>query len=892
MAYAPQPAHSRHAPAGARIEETMGSDREDGEVSEGEVGPQPRAGKVNGRYYETPRSVPQTHAKAAPPPAQEEYNPAQPAAGQKTVREPIRKAPQPAPPPKSPADMLQETRDQAKQFVKLLHSNNIGYRTLANEPLDLDQLRGLYQSLNLPSEPATILPPKPAAAQASSPGLAVQPVPNKQNVQEKPAPTVKTNASAVAQATPGPPDRSDYIARLQATKLAKASAAQKTPPTPSAPAVQTPQAIATLNNKRPITDEARARNTEVIKQRMEALKAGKAALAANATPSARSPTQKAIEQSAPSGVSTPNSQSYKSPFPGIPGLFMSPHPTNNENAAHTTPSASHKHVAPTDSQELHQDESMVMDASGDESHGSDMDIDDDQAPSQSAVASPATRPLGPPGMPPAHAASSAASTPGPPTPANQGREQELQSKEDQLAAMRITLKKKLAEKREKDKAAAAAAAAAALRKQASIQPNAQAPAPSTPRTASSAMMAQAEELIRDEKRRREVAIRSQLLKEDAEFAKNAKEMAELLKQAEVKRIRNEKIAEDKQRLTRELENLGIDTEGMSHAEMREKKDEIDEEIFDSQDGARAALTLEETMQSPTEIAQDIAEVEQQPEAVEEPVVDEASKEPVIPSSLLDVELFTAPSQAPAVHEVPTSQTEPLLPAVQQSTIEDAPLRKELPSTIAPPTAQETGTPLDEDDDFYSPAPAAAPALDDSMDLDNSIQAQMAADVKSPSEEGEVEMSLASDDEEEEYEPEEPVIVDDAPTQNAQVSEVEKADFAGSEDISSEEEEAYEPPDVDEDVFDVPAEQEVAAMDDAVPEPEADDGAMDIASSSDDSDSDSDPESEGEITSGNDETISANHGQLELANVADDLAQELRPDSAPELVGSPSTTKPS
>jgi hypothetical protein len=54
-------------------------------------------------------------------------------------------------------------------------------------------------------------------------------------------------------------------------------------------------------------------------------------------------------------------------------------------------------------------------------------------------------------------------------------------------------------------------------------------------------------------------------------------MAQLAKEMEELTAHNERIAMDKAQLTQELESLGVDTEGMSHAELRDKKDEIERE---------------------------------------------------------------------------------------------------------------------------------------------------------------------------------------------------------------------------------------------------------------------------------------------------------------------------
>ena len=114
-------------------------------------------------------------------------------------------------------DKLQQDRDAAKHFIKLLHSNNVTYRALAHEQLDPELLRGLYQSANLPSEPAPILPPKSNGAVSKAP--AVQPL----------TPVTQDTPKSAA----SPVGRQDYIARLQAAKAAKQATAKTTTPAPA-----------------------------------------------------------------------------------------------------------------------------------------------------------------------------------------------------------------------------------------------------------------------------------------------------------------------------------------------------------------------------------------------------------------------------------------------------------------------------------------------------------------------------------------------------------------------------------------------------------------------------------------------------------------------------------
>ncbi|KAH7066545.1 hypothetical protein FB567DRAFT_599694 [Paraphoma chrysanthemicola] len=921
------PPHPQHQIAASdRIQEVMDSDREDGEVSDGEIAARPQAGQGGARgFQEPPRSVPQVQKTS--PRAEEGYNPDRPAAGQTVAKRVVPKAPQqPAP----PVDPLVQMREEAKQFIKLLHSNNVGYRSLANEAIDQEQLRGLYQSLNLPSEPAPILPPKSAPAQPAN--FAVQPVSQSNEEQPKPAPTIKTSVAAVPpKSAPSPVDRKDYIARLQAAKLAKLSGAAKpsppqtSPPAPAiaaavapvAPAANTPQAATTPTTKPPITEEQRARTTELIKQRLEALKAKtQNTPGQNGTASAPASAQKEQVPSAdatqiPLNGNSSTRQPNSLPFPGIPGLFMNPPPSFDISGSKPSASIPQKRPAPSDSTghstprgsvtpytrplgdspHGYDDEPMIIEVSDDESNGSDMDIDDEDVPSQPVKTSLATKqqrqlPGSLPSFPsrPTSALpdSSAISTPGSQTPNTEAREQELKKKQDELAVMKARLQKKLAEKREKDREAAAAA----LALQRDISNG-------------------ASDLIQDVKRRRREEIESKLPAIDSELAANANRMTLLMKEMEELKVQNEKITKDKELLTQELEGLGIDTEGMSHAEMQAKKDEIEHQLSPERDvtprriESSAPITApaseDDYQDQPVEEIQQTSAVEAAPvlAALENNnrVNQERASLPGLGSgSQTVVANAVPPSQAPTVDEVYDTKPVAALDKSQSTNAQEPPnaATVTIPSemAIAPSNVsaavdvQDSATPLDEDDDFYSPAPAAAPEVEQSMDVTVN-----AASAPSPSEEGEGEMSLSSEDEEE-YEPEEPTVLENVPMQYAQVPHITATKSPATEDISTEEEEAYEPPDVGEVVANVEADGAGVDVEDGVPQVEADDGAMDIASSSSE-DSDSDSSSDGEISEpANDATISESHALQDTANQADDLAPELQSETAPESIPVP------
>lgn len=925
----------------------MDGDREDGEVSDAEASSRTPAGiAMRQRYPEPPRSAPQP--TAAPSRAEEAYNPDKPSAGQTTPQVSLPKvAPQPSA-IVNDVDQVQQQREEAKQFIRLLNANNIGYHALAKENIDVELLRGMYRSMNLPSEPEPIPPPKTNGATATKPSTETQP---------KAVPSVSTNiaAASAASAAASPVDRKDYLARLQAAKLARQSGPAKTsPPQKSPPATAvspapdngTPQATMTPTRKTPATDEQKARQTELIKQRLEALKAQSKQAATQkpgpSQPSAQPPPAPSASASAP--------QTPATSFSNIPGLFMNG-PSSSGNGA-STPSRQpqavpQKRPAPSDtsmstprgsvtpynrqfgqSPHPHHEDSMIIEVSDDESNGSEMDIDDDQGPSGSTAIrqAPVSIPGFPPRQAPVPAAASALSTPGPQTPATVARTGELSNKEQELAALKLTLKKKLAEqKRIKEAAEAASAAASAVTASATAQQEtlskqAQLPAPAhaqeTAATTSVQVGTSATDSSRDRKRRRRTEIQEQLPTLDDEIASNEAEMARLAKDLERLKANNERIMQDKQRLTKELEHLGIDTEGMSHADMRATKDEIERAMSPETEAAPQTDVLPSASPSGEESGAPVtAPVETG--AVQETEMASTHAPPSNSSQPTPLRYGVLPG---------LGQAAPQAPASTLSQVGQQPVRKQiasptsnLPSTAGhsePPEGPDrvaagndraSATPMDDDEDFYSPPPpnevgvnigaSAAEAPEPEVE-------QATTSAPSPSEEGEVEMSESSEEEEdEEYEPEEHIVeepVIEAPSINepapdissprAQPSElqVEPSQSIGQSQVSTEDEEAYEPPDVDEEMTEIAPLPEIVQAEAVVSEAsspgDADEGAMDIAtSSSDDFDSDSDSDSDEETHSELGDSESQTHATQRDTNIADDLAPELQPDTSVAIV---------
>jgi hypothetical protein len=905
-------------------------------------------------------------------------------------------------------DNLVPKRDAAIQFVRSLHDHRIGYTSLAAEGLDAQLLRDLYRRSNLPlpEEPAQA-PAKPSiqestkapiraptyapsqvGPQASVQAQKIAPVPvpktngaltsdlstGYSNVrypkpstteaapqisQTKPTPTIKTNIiqTAPVKSAPSPIDRKDYIARLQAAKMAKQSAGNKvTPPqqTPSPKIAHATNSMTTkipkppqsfINNngnnmpiaKQPVTEEEKARKTEMIRQRLEAMRAKQmapspAALQASkpATPSATSTAeaflsslQNSVHVQSPTPQSPQLTQPFQSSytpqsapapsFSGIPGLFMNASTPNNGTPGgpvYSTPfqspsgpatSIKRRAVAsdleeattPTSSGPAytrplgqsphdHDGEAMIIEVSDDESGSSEMDIDDDQPVLKPVtVSTPDSYQIGQQRLrnfPPltdfpsrstsVKPASSAVSTPGPQTPATFARKEELQKKEKDLADLKLRLMLKMQEQRQL-KAAAAASSPIPQKTPKQTDPITPQP-PSQPKLvdlgyslqndrSTAAPTTAPQDLARESKKRRRAEIESGLPSLEAEIANNTARMAQIAKEMEDLKAHNEKISQDKEKLVKELESLGIDTEGMPHTELQAKKDEIEQErrIENELAAKEAAYTVFSPSESSPDIRNGNRQVLPSIPSLSEPKISDISGSSMLPQLVEEVQpmdglvllpeaeaatpLASPPvaqpetTTLPIVNDNATSEpvfggaTDPqmarmdiMLESKQQDPIDPAP-----PTVLGAPL-NEAATPVDDDEDFYSPEPNITVTLNNVPKNDEVLEPV----VGSPSEEGEVEMSeSSSEEEEEEYEPEEPQIV--YPVADAEGS----APVPTS--IPSDDEDVYEPPepelshqmvDDDSNVVNTSAGPNL--------QPNEEDGAMDMSTSSSDESDDS------------------------------------------------------
>lgn len=900
--------------------DVMNIDREDGELSDQGVASRTQTRPSNGpsrSRFEIPRSAPPP--PLASPRGGAAYNPDAPAAGHEENRN------------WQLSDQMVKNakdREEAKKFIKLLHSNNIGYHSLAQENLDVEALRGLYQSMNLPSEPAPILAPKTNGNATTTANPSTSIVPTKAS---NPAPITKKAASPTSSG-----DRKDYIARLQAAKLANQAGTSKPSPPHTVPStkpntsveVLTSPHVGTLTPKQPVTVEQRARNTELIRQRLEAMRAKQKqpSIIGSSTPSSL-PKRPDFPQASPDTSTqaknlNPGAPTYVPSHASIPGLFINAQPSHINGPSTPKPVSSipQKRPAPSgDStpqgsvtpytrplgQSQISEQPMILHVSDDESNGSEMDIDDEIPASKPLAPLPNPAPSQLPSLGQqfdissrsnsAKPASSAMSTPGPQTPASLDREKELEKKEMELAKMKLFLKKKLAEKREKDKAAKAAAEAASspLRQDSTprILPSQTTPRNEVPALVPGSMRSDTAAVndvsvatatngnpITNTKRHRRAEIESRLPVLDAEMESNKRKLAQLAKEMEQLNAQNERITKDKEQLAHELESLGIDTEGMSHAELQAKRNEIERE---------ASLEPQSISQSRVSVPRPSSGSPPVPETQTGfTVTDVAESEQGPPSTAL-----SARAQAPngfaflpglgqGLHQAHQAPEQPSTHGTKETQAQ-----VDLEMTSANVTAHETrssATPVDDEEDFYNTAPPVATQVTVEPATDAPLVAQSEQDLNtmsSPSEEGEVDMSES----EEEYVPDEPEVNGFIEGQDMNMSEPQVVHSLATSQMTTEDEDMYEPPDIDQTLPDVQDENGTTASSIDQPMAEAEDGAMDIATSDDsseDSDSDSSSGDETSPVPQVDPFISAHAPLQQDTNAVEDPAPQLQPETVP------------
>ncbi|CAI6340831.1 unnamed protein product [Periconia digitata] len=847
-----QPAQPPPPPATNRQQhyhmDAMDVDKEDGELSESDPASQSPAGHASAHQPPPPRSAPQAAPRSNGPiyaSHRERYTPNQQAATQKSTVEP------------EATDSIVQQRDEAQKFIKLLHGNNIGYRALANEDLDTDLLRGLYRSLNLPSEPEPVPPPKattgPAASTALSATTPSTPTNNTAVSNNNKLSSVKTNIAPVppTKSAPSPVDRKDYIARLQAAKKGKQVAATKAA---SPQQAQTPPASATptpaANAQQPSGEEQQtqqARQNRVIQERIQALKNNPATPvptqpAASKTPLSNGPPATGLQSPASTAVVKPLSLPAKpqlpsqvtptTPYSGIPGLFMNlpstmqgPPPTLSGTKR---PLPSDSMDTPAAATSANPEPKLVIEPNNHNNNAETEGARPSKLPLRTAqqneqrVAAPnaASTPSRPASVNPVQ---SAVSTPDIQAPSSQARNEEMEDKQKRLAAAKLQAIQKLKQQREQNKQQKAKLAETP-EKETMVQ-QATVPAPTVPPPANTTQpgdiaapgassIAHVDEgSLRSVKRLRRAKIEKDLPDLDAELAANSAKMDKLAKELQELAANDKRMQEDKAKLIEELEQLGIDTEGMEHSELRATKEAIDRE---------QATAVPPAGSEPS------AALHTSPVDSTAPAVPRSSPpKPSQPSSAL-IGLPPKPVSAAPIDVTPThSSGIPGLgaPITRPSFVDaaygsrsgtNASSRSDAASAAPKASAvTESATPMTEEEDFYSPKEA------DARSSKNVVP-------NSPSEDGEVAMSES----EEEYEPDEPqVLIQQAPPQPEQEAAPKLTD-----DVTT----ATSPTSTSGD------DGELASPDEAE---EADDGAMDISSSedSDSSDSDSDSDSDADAT---------------------------------------------
>jgi hypothetical protein len=449
---------------------------------------------------------------------------------------------------------------------------------------------------------------------------------------EKPLAAIKTNIAqeSSSKSAPSPVDRKEYIARLQAAKMSKQSSAVKEVsqkeisagdqgPGPSVSS--TPQTSTTGSVKPAVakSDAEKARQTELIKQRLELLKAqGKIPSSGPSTPQPSdrvNPAPKPSQTVSTSDSSTKSEPNKAGPISRIPGLFMNSSPAPalsnvamdraNAPPENNTVSSLRKRPVASDldddilppkpsraytrplgqSPHEHHGESLIIQVSDDESGGSDMDLDDIQTEQQHITTSPATAMHNGNQLsrkfPQVTEFSSRSASVNPTrstlntppttrTPAGFTADELLKHEKAIL-----DLKSKIAKMTEKKKAAEAS--------KGSISSS---PAPRQSGSTEKRMQRRVE---------LETALRSLdqgLEKENGRLAQLKKEITEI-------RTKRERYQRDREDLMKELEEYGIETEGMGDEELQAQKDEIDQNNnhFTGSQSADLVPTLARTIRS-------------------------------------------------------------------------------------------------------------------------------------------------------------------------------------------------------------------------------------------------------------------------------------------------------
>lgn len=373
---------------------------------------------------------------------------------------------------------------------------------------------------------------------------------------------------------------------------------------------------------------------------------------------------------------------------------------------------------------------------------------------------------------------------------------------------------------------------------------------------------------------------------DSEIAENAAKLAQITREFEILTANDKKMRLDKERLQAELESLGIDTEGMPHAELQAKRDEIDR----AQSAAfQTLMPTNTTATATTASGTKHSNAAGLPAAFEpgSAVTAQHLPQPLVASkSVPQTGIPGLNASLPPAIKSPDTTDAPHMgnqrtPVSNNSQVPSTPLKEHIPakapaiSSEHDPGLQDLSkptTPFDDEEDFYSPEPANVPLPANHIDTATSSLPP----AQSPSEEGEMAMS---ESEEEEYEPEEalePTINSLNRAADPQVSSMTSPAASSPADV---EEDSYEPPDVGEPITDLEAGSSTTLSKPLDQPLEPEEEEMDMSTSSD-SDSDSEVSSESSEDESNVPVSASGVKNLDSSViVADDLAPELQTEAS-------------
>jgi hypothetical protein len=435
---------------------------------------------------------------------------------------------------------------------------------------------------------------------------------------------------------------------------------------------------------------------------------------------------------------------------------------------------------------------------------------------------------------------------------------------------------------------------------------------------------------RNLRRQRRAELESALRSLDSGLESDNIRLAQLEKEMTEIRLKREQYQRDREKLVKELEAYGIDTEGMGDEELQAQKKEIDlhHSMEKSQavpsdaptaEGPDTANTMDDSKQmqegsvpSLTELPAGApsrepngADVDPEPKkkrqrgpkrnlkkrlearlqalAVVPSAVERgeppASDLPKSPTAITEGNLSQSATTTPPVPDATPLPAESH-PVLASEKVTPQPAEPDAPGPTRPTTDKivESTTSAD-DEDFYSPEPDLPPLVTQPQAMES-----QGGGIKSPSEEGEVAMSESPADEEDEYEPE-VSQAETAPVPATEDVEMEIEDSPApsvpAEALSSTEDEGeiYEPPEPNQKLPDVDTGAAVApAAVTQTTDADADDQAeMEISPVSSD-ESDFPPTSSSEKA--HRRSISLNGPSESGPAVADDLAPELQPLAPP------------